>query len=99
MPCSSCPDDKKNDASIEDEIKKIQFLLAEAHIQAKMLTPKIQCGRCLLRLNFLIEGLEILSKMNIFADAYRETTDKWRSWIWRMFENEIGPIDQLAQRK
>jgi len=95
MPCSNCPDDKKNNASVEKEIKKIQFLLAEAYIQAKILTPKVQCGRCLARLNLLIEGLEILSKMNIFADAYRETTDKWRGWITRMFESEIAPISQL----
>jgi len=95
MPCSGCPDEKKNDSSVEKQIKKIQYLLAEAYIQAKILTPEIQCARCLVRLNFLIEGLEILSKMNVFADAYRETTDKWRGWITRMFESEIAPISQL----
>ena len=101
MPCSNCPDEKKNDRSVEDDIKKIQFLLAEAHVEAKVLTSKIRCGRCLARLNFLIEGLEILSKMNLFADAYRETTDKWRAWITRMFESEIAPVSQLlaAQKR
>jgi len=95
MPCSNCPDEKDK-SSVEKEIRKIQYLLAEAHIQAKVLIPEIQCARCLARLNFLIEGLEILSKMNIFADAYRETTDKWRNWITRMFESEIGPTSQFS---
>jgi len=90
MPCPNCPDES-NESSVEEEIKKIQYLLAEAHIKAKELIPKIRCGRCLLRINLLIEGLEIFSKMNIFADAYRMTTDKWRNWVTRLFENEIGP--------
>ena len=96
MPCSNCPDEK-NESSVEEEIKKIQYLLAEAHIKAKELIPKIQCGRCLLRINLLIEGLEIFSKMNIFADAYRMTTDKWRNWVTRLFENEIGPTSLAVQ--
>jgi len=94
MPCSGCPDEK-DDISVENRIKRVQFLVAEAYVEAKIASTRVRCQRCLARLNFLIEGLEILSKMNVFADAYRETTDKWRSWITRMFESEIMPVTQL----
>jgi len=95
MPCSNCPDEK-NEKSVEEEVKQIQYLLAEAHVKAKMLIPKVQCQRCLARISLLIEGLEIFSKMNVFADAYRSTTDKWRNWITRMYENEIGPTSLMV---
>lgn len=92
-----CCGDKKvrNSRQVAEEIQVIQGLLAEALVRTQNILPKISCTRCVNRIRFLIEGLEIFSRMNIFADAYRETTDKWRSWITRMFESEIAPISQL----
>jgi len=89
MPCSSCPDkqpsgNKQPAREVEEEIQKVERLLIEAHYRATRLGEKVKCKRCLPRIFFLIEGLEIFSKMNLFADAYRETAEKWRKWVQRM---------------
>jgi hypothetical protein len=93
MPCSSCPD-KRSPANkppareVEEEIKQIERLLIEAHYRATRLGEKVKCKRCVPRILFVVEGLEIFSKMNLFADAYRETAEKWRKWIQRMVVEE-----------
>jgi len=78
----------KASKAVEDEIKEIQRLLGEACARAQNLSKNIECKKCLRRISFLIEGLEILSKMNVFADAYRATVAKWREWIARMTQDE-----------
>jgi len=88
MGCGNCPEKMKASKIIEEEIKGIQRLLAEAHTRAQNLSSDIECKKCLRRISFLIEGLEILSKMNVFADAYRATVAKWREWITRMSQDE-----------
>jgi len=88
MGCGTCPEKMKASKAVEEEIKEIQRLLAEAHIRTQVLSNNLECGKCLKRISFLIEGLEILSKMNVFADAYRATVAKWREWIARMAQDE-----------
>jgi len=87
MGCGNCPEKLKESKAVEREIQEIQRLLAEAHARARALSG-IECRKCLRRISFLIEGLEILSKMNVFADAYRVTVSKWREWIARMAQDE-----------
>jgi len=88
MGCGNCPERMKASKTVEEEIREIQRLLAEAHVRAQNLSNNVECKKCLRRISFLIEGLEILSKMNVFADAYKTTVAKWREWITRMSQDE-----------
>jgi len=86
MPC--CPDKTEPIKNVEQEIHEIQHLLVEAYERSRRILDKVKCKRCVPRILFLVEGLEIFSKMNLFAESYRETADKWRDWIRRIAEEE-----------